>query len=111
MDDCIFCKIVKGELPSTNEYEDENVLAIKNIEPVAETHLLIIPKAHRETFLDLDQNIGQIFEVAQKIVKNKNLTGGYKLVINGGKYQSVPHFHLHLLAGKLEDDSDILNQT
>lgn len=111
MNDCVFCKIVKGELPSTKEYEDDNVLVIKNIEPVAETHLLLMPKVHKETFLDLGAEIINVFNIAQKMVKDKNLVSGYKLVVNGGKYQSIPHFHLHLLAGNLEKEDDILNKT
>jgi histidine triad (HIT) family protein len=104
MNDCTFCKIVIGELPSTKEYEDENVLVFKNIYPIAQTHLLIIPKKHVATFMDLKGGMDSLVKAAQKVIKDKNLGSGYKLAINGGKYQQVPHFHLHLLAGKLEDN-------
>lgn len=111
MGDCIFCKIVKGELPSTKEFEDENVLVFKNIYPLAETHLLVVPKKHIATFMDLKDEMNDLVHIAQKVIKDKNLGSGYKIVVNGGKYQQVPHFHLHLLAGKLENEDDILNKT
>lgn len=102
MQDCIFCKIVKGELPSTKEYEDKEVLAFKNINPVAETHLLIVPKKHIGTFMDLNGELEGLVLAAKKIINDKKIGSGYKLVINGGKYQEIQHFHLHLLAGRLE---------
>lgn len=103
MDDCVFCKIVKGELPSSKVYEDEKTLVFKNIEPKAETHLLVVPKKHIQTFMDLGDEINDLLIAAQKVVKKGGILDGYKLVINGGKYQFVPHFHLHLLAGELEE--------
>ncbi|HTK03341.1 MAG TPA: HIT domain-containing protein [Alphaproteobacteria bacterium] len=103
MENCIFCKIVKGELPSTKVYEDENVLAFENIKPAAETHILIIPKKHIITFMDLDGEMESLVKASQKVVSDKQLGSGYKLVVNGGKYQTIPHFHLHLLAGELEE--------
>ncbi|OGM23186.1 hypothetical protein A2961_03580 [Candidatus Woesebacteria bacterium RIFCSPLOWO2_01_FULL_39_21] len=105
MKDCVFCKIVKGELPSTKEYEDKDVLVFQNIKPAAETHLLIVPKKHKSSFMDLSgSDISSMFEVAQKLIKDKKLSDGYKLVFNGGKFQFVPHIHWHLLAGKFEKD-------
>lgn len=109
MEDCVFCKIVRGELPSTKEYEDDNVLVIRNIDPKADIHLLIIPKKHVATFLDLRSEMNNLVEIIQKVIKNKGIESGYKLVINGGKHQQVPHFHLHLLAGKIGSNKDILN--
>jgi histidine triad (HIT) family protein len=103
VENCIFCKIVKGELPSTKVYEDENVLAFENIKPAAETHILIIPKKHIITFMDLDGEMESLVKASQKVVSDKQLGSGYKLVVNGGKYQTIPHFHLHLLAGELEE--------
>lgn len=111
MEDCVFCKIVKGELPSTKEYEDEFVLVFKNINPVADIHLLIVPKSHVATFMDIEGGMESLIKAAQKVIKDKSLGSGYKLVINGGKYQAVPHFHIHLLSGKLEDAEDVLNKT
>ncbi len=109
MEDCVFCKIVKGEIPSTKEYEDENTLVFKNINPVAETHLLVIPKKHIATFLELDDEMDNLVHTTQKVIRDKKIESGYKLVVNGGKYQEIQHFHLHLLAGKLVNNKDILN--
>jgi histidine triad (HIT) family protein len=101
-EDCVFCKIVKGEIPSTKEYEDKDVLVFRNINPVAETHLLIVPKKHVTTFLELNNEMNNLVRAAQKVIRDKKIESGYKLVVNGGKYQEVPHFHLHLLAGELK---------
>lgn len=111
MDECIFCKIVKGKSPAAVEYETDSVIVIKNINPVSEIHLLVIPKKHVSNFLELDnETVTDLTKVAQKVIRDKNLGDGYKLVINGGKYQAVPHFHWHLLSGRLEKN-DILNKT
>lgn len=113
MEDCIFCKIIKGELPSDKVYEDNDVIAFNNIEPVADTHILICPKKHIQNFLNISSkfDFSKIVYVIQKLINDKNIQDGYKLVINGGKYQSVPHLHWHLLAGNLEKNDDILNNT
>ncbi|HKC04295.1 MAG TPA: HIT domain-containing protein [Patescibacteria group bacterium] len=100
--DCIFCKIVAGEVPSKKAYEDSDTLAFYDIKPAAETHLVIIPKKHISTFMDLNNESQNLIRTAQIVINEKNIASGYKIVINGGKYQEVPHFHLHLLAGKLE---------
>jgi histidine triad (HIT) family protein len=104
MNDCIFCKIVKGEVPSKKVYEDSDVLVFENINPVCETHLIVIPKKHIPSFLEIKNDIDlfQMVRVTQKIIKDKKIEGGYKLAFNGGKYQAVPHLHWHLLAGDLE---------
>lgn len=113
MDDCIFCKIVKGELPAYKVYEDADTIAFESINPVADIHLLVCPKKHIQSF----EKVGKSFDLfpmiraAQKIIKSKNLAGGYKLVFNGGKYQSIQHLHWHLLGGKLEDNGDAVNKT
>lgn len=113
MEDCIFCKIIKGELPSDKVYEDNDVIAFNNIEPVADTHILVCPKQHIQNVLNISSkfNFSKITAVVQKLINEKDLQGGYKLVINGGKYQFVPHLHIHLLAGNLEKSDDILNRT
>jgi histidine triad (HIT) family protein len=113
MEDCIFCKIAKHESPATVELENESVIAFANIAPIAQTHILIIPKKHIETFIDLDSDemLGAMREAVQEIIKKNNLEGAYKLVFNGGRYAQVRHLHWHLLAGKLENEDDILNQT
>lgn len=114
MDDCIFCKIVKGELPTSGVTETKNIKAFNSNAPVAEHHVLIIPKEHISSFTDLEESHKDIFmemaKVTQKIIADRKISGGYKLVINGGKYQAIKHMHWHLLGGKLEDESDILNK-
>jgi histidine triad (HIT) family protein len=112
MDDCVFCKIVKGELPTHKVYEDGEVIAFNNIEPVADTHILICPKEHIQNVLNISSkfNFTKIIVVIQKLIIEKKMQEGYKLVINGGKYQSVPHLHIHLLSGNLEKNDDILNK-
>ncbi|MBL7036285.1 HIT domain-containing protein [Candidatus Microgenomates bacterium] len=113
MKDCIFCKIVEGVNPAKKVYEDDDVLVFENINPVAEIHLLVCPKKHIESFLKIDESFSltPMVEATQKIISEKNIQEGYKLVFNGGKYQTVPHLHWHLLAGKLEDNEDVLNKT
>lgn len=110
MEDCIFCKIAKGEIPSTKVFEDEYFFVFNDINPKAKIHILIIPKEHIESIKHLEEGhkelIGKMFLVAQKIAKDKNLEG-YKLAINVGREggQLVDHLHLHLLSG----DADPLN--
>ena len=104
MQDCIFCKIVRGELPSKKVFEDEKTIAFENIKPAAEIHILIVPKKHVGTFMDLNDEMNDLVHAAQEVVKSKKVESAYKLVVNGGGYQEVPHFHLHLLAGKLKTE-------
>lgn len=113
--DCIFCKIIKGELPSSIVAESNLSIAFNTNKPVAQHHVLIVPKKHIKSFLDLDFKDKDIFmdmiKLAQKIIKKCKIENNHKLALNGGKYQSVPHVHWHLLGGKLEDEDDVLNQT
>lgn len=113
MQDCIFCKIAKGEAPSTKEYEDEWIIAFKNIEPVSDIHILITPKNHISSFMDLESKElwSNMLKVAQKLVRDRNIENAYKLVFNGGKYQAIPHLHWHLLGGEMKDEQDALNKT
>lgn len=104
--DCIFCKIVAGEIKSKPIYEDEFVLAINDINPVADVHILIIPKRHIASALTIKEADGKelvaIFKAARELVEQKKLDG-FRLVFNGGKLQHVPHLHMHLLAaGKVD---------
>lgn len=110
---CVFCKIIDGEVLSSIVFENDDVIVFENIEPVADTHVLICPKKHVESFLKLssDQTLDKMVEAAQKVIVDRKIEGGYKLIFNGGKYQSVPHIHWHLLAGDLEKNDDILNRT
>jgi histidine triad (HIT) family protein len=111
MTDCLFCKIVRGEIPCTKVYEDDKVLAFDDIHPMAPVHVIVIPKEHLSTLLDIDsQNItvaGDLIWAAQKIARIKGVAEkGFRTVINcndeGG--QVVFHLHMHVLGGrKLED--------
>jgi len=104
---CIFCKIAAGEIPCTKVYEDEYVLAFKDIEPKAPFHAVIIPKEHileRATDATAENSaiIGKIFEAAAKIAKENGLDKGFRLINNCGEDagQTVFHLHVHMLAGK-----------
>jgi histidine triad (HIT) family protein len=103
---CVFCKIVRKEIPAQIIYEDETVMAFKDIEPVAPVHILIIPKLHIPSVNHLEIKnktlMGELILVAQKIAKGQNVDkSGYRLVFNIGKDagQTVDHLHLHLIGG------------
>lgn len=106
MSDCLFCKIINGDIPSAKVYEDETVYAFKDIAPIAPVHILIIPKEHISKLEDVNETnsavISHIFEVAAKIAKDMGLTNGYRVVSNCGEDagQTVFHIHFHLLAGR-----------
>ncbi len=106
MADCIFCKIANGEIPSTKVYEDDTVLAFKDLEPQAPVHVLIIPKEHITSAADITPEnsmlVAHIFEAAAKIAKQLALTNGFRLVTNAGEdgQQSVQHLHFHMLGGR-----------
>ena len=105
MSDCIFCKIVNGEIPSDKVYEDELCMAFNDVNPVAPTHILIIPKKHKKSLneMDNDKLLGKLMLAAKKIAKEQGLSqDGYRIVNNTGKLggQTVNHFHLHLLGGR-----------
>lgn len=104
---CIFCKIANHNAPAKIEFENGSVMAFPSIDPAAQIHLIIIPKVHILTFADLEEMHKDIFmdmaKAAQELIKMKNIEGGYKLIFNGGKYQSIPHIHWHLLGGKMGD--------
>lgn len=104
--DCLFCKIVNGEIPSKKIYEDEKVLAFEDINPAAPVHILIIPKEHIDSINSItkenSQVISHIFELVPKLAKKNNLDEGYRLVTNVGELggQTVKHMHFHLLGGR-----------
>ncbi|MCF6190115.1 MAG: histidine triad nucleotide-binding protein [Cocleimonas sp.] len=107
MSDCLFCKIIAGEIPSEKVYEDDHVYAFKDITPVAPLHMLIIPKKHIATINDLEsddaETMGNLFLAAKKIAKHEGYDeAGYRTVMNCGEAagQTVFHVHLHLLAGR-----------
>ena len=102
---CLFCKIIAGEIPSTKVYEDETVLAFRDIAPMAPTHILVIPKTHIPSVDGITAEnsavIAHIFEVIPAIAAQEGLTGGYRVVSNCGPdaCQTVPHLHFHILGG------------
>ena len=106
MENCIFCKIIAGELPSTKVYEDDLILAFRDIAPQAPTHILVVPKEHIEDcdFINAENSglIAHIFEIIPKIVIEEGLMNGYRVVSNIGSDagQTVPHLHFHILGGK-----------
>ena len=106
MEDCIFCKIINGEIPSEKVYEDEEVLAFKDINPAAPIHVLVIPKQHIENVLEIKPEnkeiIANIFLAINKIANQLGIEkDGFRLINNCGKDagQEVMHLHFHLLAG------------
>lgn len=106
MSDCLFCKIVAGEIPSTKVYEDETVFAFRDIAPQAPTHVLVIPKEHIKDASEITPEnsalVAHCLEVAAMIAKQENLTGGFRIVSNCGvdAGQTVNHLHFHVLGGK-----------
>ena len=104
--DCIFCKIVNGEIPSTKIYEDETVLAFADIAPTAPVDYLIIPKEHIRSAAEITPEnsavIAHIFEVIAKLSKDLKLDDGFRVVNNCGDCagQTVKHLHFHLLGGR-----------
>ena len=103
---CLFCKIIAGDIPSTKVYEDETVYAFRDIAPQAPTHILVVPKAHIEDCNGITAEnsavVAHIFEVIPQIAKAEGLTGGYRVVSNCGADagQTVFHLHFHILGGK-----------
>ena len=106
MENCLFCKIVKGDIPSTKVYEDDLVLAFRDIAPMAPTHILVIPKAHIPSVDGVNAEnsavVAHIFEVIPQIAAAEKLTGGYRVVSNCGEDagQTVKHLHFHILGGR-----------
>ncbi len=108
--DCLFCKITAGEIPSTKVYEDDKVLAFKDINPLAPVHILVIPKNHIDGAMDITSEnsavVAHIFEVIPKIAKEQGIDGnGFRVVTNCGENgcQSVKHLHFHILGGRKLD--------
>lgn len=106
MENCLFCKIIKGEIPANKVYEDDEILAFKDINPRAPVHILVIPKKHIDSAKELKEEdealIGRIFSVINKIANEIGLENGYRIVNNCGEDggQEVMHLHFHLLGGK-----------
>ena len=106
MENCLFCKIINGVIPSTKVYEDELVYAFRDIAPQAPTHILVIPKAHIDSCNGITAEnsgvVAHIFEVIPAIAKAEGLESGYRVVSNCGADagQTVFHLHFHILGGK-----------
>ena len=106
MENCLFCKIIAGDIPSTKVYEDDLCYAFRDIAPQAPTHILVVPKAHIESVNGITAEnsavVAHIFEVIPQIAKEEGLEGGYRVVSNCGADagQTVFHLHFHILGGK-----------
>jgi len=107
MNDCLFCKIITGEIPSDKVYENDSVLAFRDIDPKAPTHILIIPKEHIATTNNLDDShkllVGEMLIAAKDIAEQESIAdSGYRTVFNCNQHggQAVYHIHLHLLGGR-----------
>ena len=104
--DCIFCAIIKGDIPSQKVYEDSVCYAFKDINPQAPTHVLVVPKAHVASADEINESnsnlIAHIFSKIPEIAKSQGLTNGYRIISNVGDdaCQSVKHIHFHILGGK-----------
>ena len=106
MENCLFCKIIAGDIPSTKVYADETVYAFRDINPQAPTHILVVPKTHMDDCNAVNAEnsavIAHIFEVIPQIAKAEGLANGYRVVSNCGADagQTVQHLHFHILGGK-----------
>lgn len=106
MENCIFCKIIAGDIPSTKVFEDEKILAFKDINPMAPVHVLVIPKIHVPSCDGINAEnsayVQHIFEKIPAIAKDLGLENGYRVITNCGEdaKQSVKHLHFHILGGK-----------
>ncbi len=106
MDNCIFCKIINGGIPSSKVYEDETVYAFRDINPQAPFHVLVVPKKHVASIAEIgsmeDSEVAACLRAVAKIAADASLTGGYRVISNCGPdaCQSVPHLHFHILGGR-----------
>jgi histidine triad (HIT) family protein len=102
---CIFCKIARGEIPSRKAYEDDEVLAFHDIQPVAPVHLLLIPKAHVASLYDVtrdhERTLGRIMSLAGRLAKEHGAEDGFRAIVNTGRVgrQEVMHVHVHVIGG------------
>lgn len=107
MDDCIFCKIIKREIPSSIVYEDNEIIAFRDVNPQAPIHILVIPKKHISSLVDLKEEdemvVGRIYTVINKIAEQEEIDKkGFRVIVNCGEDggQEVKHLHFHILGGK-----------
>lgn len=107
MDDCVFCKIVRGDMPCRKVYDDGELLAFHDIHPVAQVHIMLIPKLHLASLMEADDNhealLGRMLLLAPKLAKEQGLSNGFRTVINTGKGggQEVFHLHIHIIGGNI----------
>lgn len=105
MSDCLFCRIVRGEIPASKVYEDDEVLAFRDINPVAPVHFLLVPKLHLVSLAEADDShtalLGRMMTLVPELAKQQGLTDGFRTVINTGKGggQEVFHLHIHVIGG------------
>ena len=105
MQDCIFCKIVRGEIPSKKAYEDDEVLAFHDIQPAAPVHLLVVPKRHIESLADAGEAdaalLGRMMALTGRLARENGSPDGYRTIVNTGRIgrQDVMHVHVHVLGG------------
>jgi histidine triad (HIT) family protein len=103
--DCLFCKIIRGEIPSRKVYEDADVLAFHDIHPAAPVHFMIIPKQHIASLADVDAShqgiLGKILAAAPRLAREQGSTDGFRIIINTGRVgrQEVYHLHVHVIGG------------
>lgn len=111
MDNCIFCKIVKGDIPSAKVYEDEDMIIIKDLNPQASVHLLLIPKEHYANIVEMSdaqaQTLAKCLKKLSTLTDKLGLQNGFRLVSNKGEdgCQSVGHLHIHILGGRKLSDT------
>lgn len=111
MDNCIFCKIVNGDIPSTKVYEDDDMIIIKDLNPQAPVHLLLIPKEHYANIIEMtdsqSQTLARCLKKLSTLTDELGLQNGFRLVSNKGEdgCQSVGHLHIHILGGRKLSDS------
>jgi histidine triad (HIT) family protein len=104
-DNCIFCKIVRGEIPSKKVYEDDDALAFSDIRPVAPVHLLIVPKRHIASLYECEPSdatvLGKMLALAPRLAREQGATDGFRTIINTGRVgrQEVYHLHVHVIGG------------
>ena len=105
MRDCVFCKIVRGEIPSRKVYEDDEILAFHDINPIAPTHFMLIPKKHLDSLADVGADdagvLGRIMALTGRLAREQGSPEGYRTIVNTGRIgrQDVMHVHVHVIGG------------
>ena len=107
MDNCIFCKIVRGDIPCRKVYDDDDLLAFHDIHPIAQVHIILIPKLHLASLIEANDShtalLGKMLLLTSKLAKEQGLNNGFRTVINTGKGggQEVFHLHIHIIGGNI----------